>query len=66
MLELLMRKVYERRRWDGVKCHDVSSMTVDSDIQNKWREYTDTHTHESGVIAYFYFFQNKESRLITK
>jgi hypothetical protein len=27
-------------------------------------EYTDTHTHTgSNMISYFYFFQNKESRL---
>jgi hypothetical protein len=63
----LMGGIYEVRRWDGLRCHD---------IHNKFHKDWFTHTHVDGggadlqinrqhgnLISLLLLFQNKENRL---
>jgi hypothetical protein len=60
----LIRGIYEVRRWDGLRCHDIRTkfnkdyfryLEVERGIQ--------THREHGDLISLFLFFQNKESRL---
>jgi hypothetical protein len=54
----LIRGIYEVRRWDGFKCHDIRTNLA----KNRFRHSRLIHHEESTSL--FLFFKNKENRLI--
>jgi hypothetical protein len=72
MLVLLILGIYELRRLDGVRCHDIHTKfnkdwfkysnvnwgDTHTDSKTHWHKIrTDTHTHEGDFISLLLFFQ---------
>jgi hypothetical protein len=78
MLVLLKGEIYEIRRFDGVRCHDmhtkfhkdwfrqskVNKGETDKHTYTRARArtHTHTHTHTGDLASLLLFFQNKERR----
>jgi hypothetical protein len=64
----LMGGIYEARRWDGFRCHDiVTKFHTDwfrhSEVDLRGGIHRHTHRQYSDLISLLFFFQNKESRI---
>jgi hypothetical protein len=61
----LMGDIYEVRRWDGLRCHDIHiKFHKDWFMHAKLnRGDTETYRQHGDLISLLSFFQNKESRL---
>jgi hypothetical protein len=63
-----MEGIYELRRWDGLRCHDIHTKFHEDWFSHSKVDEGDTQTHRQhgDLISLLLFFQKKESRLIIR